>query len=232
MSLTLNPLKVYEPIPYYLSQARGINRVQRYEEQSYKWHEDFISRAEDRRRRLNKSLSQSQGWGNLHFSLQRLRLTLQLDTVSLVFLLSAAALHNADLIFWALISLPMGLPLLATSTGNKLDLCLGLEECAADVSCMTRQLTLHAVFPQLMLGLCVACMCVCVCVWLWKHTLKEFNLNLPRWSHKPNDDALTVYHGVTLTSPQSHWVQWAFSWSGFSESLFISRLGSAVSSIV
>lgn len=36
---------------------------------------------------------------------------------------------NADPIFCALISLPVGLPLLEASTDNKLDLCLGLEDC-------------------------------------------------------------------------------------------------------
>ena len=143
MSLKLNPQNVYLPIPHSLSQTRGIDWVQRYEEQSYEWHEDFICRAEDKRPRLNKSLSPSQGWGNTHFPPQRMKVTLQLDTISLVFLLSAAVLHNADLIFWALISLPVGLPLLEAGTGNKLDLFLGLEECTADVPCMTRQLTLH-----------------------------------------------------------------------------------------
>lgn len=34
---------------------------------------------------------------------------------------------NADLIFWALIFLPEGWPLLAASAGSKLDLCLGLR---------------------------------------------------------------------------------------------------------
>ena len=119
MSLTLNPQKVHKPIPQYLSQARGINRAHRYEEPSYKWDVDVIGRAEDRRRRLDKSLSCS-----IHFASKAQRLSLQLDTASLVFQSSAALLHNAVPIFWALISLPVGSPLLAASTGYKLDLYL------------------------------------------------------------------------------------------------------------
>lgn len=82
------PLKVYKPIPSYLSQARWIERVQRYEKQSYMWHEDFISRAEDRRRAA--STNPSPLWSNIHSSLQRLKFTLQLD--ALILSLSAALL--------------------------------------------------------------------------------------------------------------------------------------------
>lgn len=93
------------------------------------------------------------------------------------FLIDGCSADNADLIFCALISLPMGLPLLVVSTDNKLDVCLGLEDCTADMPRMTRQLMLHwyiwdvvvsyTVFPHLRLGLCVyvcghGLSCVCI----------------------------------------------------------------------
>lgn len=115
MSLTLNPQKVYKPIPYYLSQAGGIDRVQRYEEQSYKWHEDFISRAEDRRRVASTNpLSPFSGMK------QRSFLTSQAEVYTWTwctgFLIECCIADNADLILGALISLPVGSPLLVAAT--------------------------------------------------------------------------------------------------------------------
>ncbi len=63
-------------------------------------------------------------------------------TSSAGFLTECCIADNADLLFRALISLSMGLPLLVASTDNKLDLCLWLEDCTADAAHMTRQLAL------------------------------------------------------------------------------------------
>lgn len=73
---------------------------------------------------------------------------------------------NADPIFCALISLPVSLPLLVASTDNKLDLCLGLEDCTG-ICALHHQtthtslvnkgcgvITIHIVFPYLRLGVC------------------------------------------------------------------------------
>lgn len=92
----------------------------------------------------------------------------------LLVFLSAALLMLQILYFYALISLPVGLPLLVASADNKLNLCLGLEECTSDVACMTRQFMLHwwcTVYGMWLHhiqyfheSLFIHSRCVCVCV--------------------------------------------------------------------
>lgn len=54
--------------PFFLSQAREINQVHRYEEQSDKWHERLYQQNRGQEApRLDKSFSRSQGCSNIHF---------------------------------------------------------------------------------------------------------------------------------------------------------------------
>lgn len=101
----------------------------------YQW-----SRAQEKCR-LNRSLSLSQGRGNIHFSLEKAEFTLRLHA-ALHVLMEGCIAGDADIIFCALIFLSVGLTSLVaahTSGWNS----QGREEGPADVPCVTRLLTLH-----------------------------------------------------------------------------------------
>jgi len=182
-----------------------------------------ILSAEDRRRRFNKSLPFLRDEATFIFPFRSWSLHFNLIQHCSNFLLIAALLHNANLIFWALISLPMALPLLAASSDNKLDLCLGLEECTGDAPCITRQVTLHRFVLYGMWwhhmqyfcseGWVYAWSCMCACTsemppppitHRQAASLILFMIHTLIPHDKPNDHTLTVYYRFTLKSRQSH----------------------------
>lgn len=125
-----------------------------------------------------------------------------------LFLIEHCIADNADLMYFALISLPMGLPLLVASTDNKLDLCLELEDCTADVPRMTRQLMLHWNIWDVMASYTVydfsttkvRVVCVCVNAWALVCAYAPGNIHPIFYSINPN----LVQQEFNLKSPHTH----------------------------